>query len=579
MSKKKNLFAPPTPEEIAALDAGMSLPQGSKKKSKNLFAPPSPEETSLFNAPVPQQEPAPAPLPEFSELESAGLGVLQGGSLGFADEIEGAVRGGYNKLTGDKQSLEDLYLKYRDIARERDKQSAEQNPISHGIGNVGGAVATSLFPGFGGANIGKLMALGAVTGVGASEGTNLADVVKDAEVGAITGGIAGRLGNKIGRALTPEARHAAANLRAVKALDGKIEPGVENVGNVVLKKGLLPFMGGAEGTRKGISEATEVVEKEVQPLLSGATQVIKQNPSVVAGRQALDNDIVSFAKQFMNNIEDSEAPKFARQIGRDAFYWSQKAKGAINDPAKLRGVRMDIDQQIDRLSSEAWRPGKEVTNPRIKFLQDLRTLINNEVEGLVNSASTGLGKQVKSKFRDYSNLIKAEKLAGNAVKADFANPPGKLDLKTGVGLSGAYLLNNPWLAGVAGVVKGTEMLTQNPIRRLGNIASARTQHAMGNFLETNTGKAVAGLTEAAVSKGGASTGVQSSIQSLYRKSPEQLRAVADSFRQDPATENYGNALNKAVESGDQQSIDAILFAMEQRPDIRAKLRLMLGEEG
>ncbi len=148
------------------------------------------------------------------QLEALGRGALQGGTLGFADEIAGAGEAGADALTGDVGSLEDLMKKYRqhrDESRANFKAASDAHPVTTAAGNLAGGILPALalaYPTGGGslvaeAGLGaKLLqgaktgaALGAVTGAGDSE----ADVTKG-DVGglaqdvAIGGGVGGALG-------------------------------------------------------------------------------------------------------------------------------------------------------------------------------------------------------------------------------------------------------------------------------------------------------------------------------------------------------------------------------------------------
>jgi hypothetical protein len=72
-------------------------------------------------------------------LSAAAQGVGQGLSFGLSDEIEGAVRGGYDALTSDK-SFTDAYAERRDVARERLSRAAEDNPVAYYGGEIGSAL-------------------------------------------------------------------------------------------------------------------------------------------------------------------------------------------------------------------------------------------------------------------------------------------------------------------------------------------------------------------------------------------------------------------------------------------------------
>lgn len=139
--------------------------------------------------------------PRFNELESAGLGSIQGASLGWADEIEGAglgfvddlkkifspsagepskVKRDENGRVVNPEELTGSYEKHRDDARSMYKQAEKENPNSFLAGNLAGSFAV---PGSVGAA--KAALLGATTGFGLSEGDASQQLMDAATGGAI----------------------------------------------------------------------------------------------------------------------------------------------------------------------------------------------------------------------------------------------------------------------------------------------------------------------------------------------------------------------------------------------------------
>ncbi|RYG61216.1 hypothetical protein EON64_18745 [archaeon] len=123
-------------------------------------------------------------------LESLGRGALQGVSLGYADEITGAIE---SALT------EKSYTQARDEARANNSKSQESNPWTYGAGELGGGAATLLVPGAAGVGAGLkgAAALGAAGALGSSN----ADLTKGEVGGALLdtaiGGTIGAVANKV----------------------------------------------------------------------------------------------------------------------------------------------------------------------------------------------------------------------------------------------------------------------------------------------------------------------------------------------------------------------------------------------
>lgn len=140
------------------------------------------------------------PTDTYTPVESGLLGAAQGASLGFADELEGGVKGTYNRLTGNSKDLVQAYQDARDKARARYELAREQNPGSFMTGEVGGGLATTLIPGLNvakgatlGAKLGTAAALGATSGLGTSTSDltkgELQDAALDTAGGAALGGV------------------------------------------------------------------------------------------------------------------------------------------------------------------------------------------------------------------------------------------------------------------------------------------------------------------------------------------------------------------------------------------------------
>lgn len=115
-----------------------------------------------------------------SALESGARGVAQGASMGFADELTGAVE----SMLTDK-----TYEQARDESRANYAKAQADNPGTYLAGQIGGgAASTALIPGSG---VARLGALGAASGLGASEAKDALGMAEDAVIGGGTGLVLG----------------------------------------------------------------------------------------------------------------------------------------------------------------------------------------------------------------------------------------------------------------------------------------------------------------------------------------------------------------------------------------------------
>ena len=198
-----------------------------------------PQGTTTTTTPTPQ-----APAPQISTPEAIVSGVKRGATANFNDELSGvaaasglpdtmagisnmgaqlpigAARLAYEHLTGQPGEATKAYNDAVDKIRQYQQQVDEQHPIASTVGQVGGALATSLLP----------------VGV-AGQGAGLA---ARAGIGAATGGAYGALYGA-GAGTTPEDRLTQAATGGVlgAATGGIIPPvaaGIGKIGSVVSDK-------------------------------------------------------------------------------------------------------------------------------------------------------------------------------------------------------------------------------------------------------------------------------------------------------------------------------------------------------
>ena len=280
----------------------------------------------------------------FSPLESAGLGAIQGATLGYGDEAEGALRAGTDALAGKNlnQSLTDLYTKYRDLARQRNELAEKQNPKSYFAGQLGGGAATAFVPGLGELNLGKAAAVGAAAGLGSSN----ADLTKgeigkaalDTGIGAGIGAASYGVTKGIQSLLSPEARQLAAQKSAVRAIGGKpiITGPKQNlqVGQAVLENNALPLFGGSEATLDAIKSAQEAAEERVNPLIEKTSQLAQEQ--YVPEEKAY---------QVANQLHDADKAEFEKAM---QSYTNQATKaasqGASEEQPNLPGLIDNLEQ-------------------------------------------------------------------------------------------------------------------------------------------------------------------------------------------------------------------------------------------
>lgn len=208
--------------------------------------------------------------PDISELDSAGRGLAQGASFGFADELAGGAEALWDKaIKGDQRALTDLYKQHRDESRANFDAAEKANPKSFMAGQVGGAIGTALVPGLGEANLAKLGAMGAAQGLGASKADltegDIAGAARDTAIGGGIGLATGLAGKGIQK-LLPSAEQAVGSIintaedisnplsslpgRSYETLPGKVLGASEGTASRLNAIGSIPETAG-QAVRKG----------------------------------------------------------------------------------------------------------------------------------------------------------------------------------------------------------------------------------------------------------------------------------------------------------------------------------------
>lgn len=163
------------------------------------------------------------PPPDISKLESFLRGGGQGLSLGFGDELTGAVESLFTDKTYDQS---------RDEAREANRLAREANPKTFIAGDVAGSIAPVLLSGGEGlvargagalapTTIKGLMALGAAQGAGYSEAKDVPGLLRDMGVSSVLAGGVGTAAKglgALGKTLRADELADIAQTRGAKAL-------------------------------------------------------------------------------------------------------------------------------------------------------------------------------------------------------------------------------------------------------------------------------------------------------------------------------------------------------------------------
>lgn len=291
------------------------------------------------------QPAAPAAPVEQPGMVEAGLrGLKQGVTLGFGDELTGAIESLFTSKT---------YKQSRDEARASDKAAQGAHPWVYGAGELGGGVATSLVPGLGlakgaglAANAIKAGAISAVAGLGGSEketiGGQLQDAATSGVLGGVTAGVAGkvlagapervekrllgnitegatatqrdrvvgRAGSKVGDVL--EAIKGDKAIKAAGAEPSKLLPAIETaLDDAGSRLDAVYAKAGSQGIK-----VSDVVGR-VQGIAADLAKDPGKRPLATAVQSTADDILASWGSR--THVSPQEVRVLARDIGDSAF--------------------------------------------------------------------------------------------------------------------------------------------------------------------------------------------------------------------------------------------------------------------
>lgn len=367
---------------------------------------------------------------------TAGMSFLRGAgqssSLGFGDELYGAVAAALPGLTGStKGSYSERYAEARDYARRKDLQAESDNPKAYMGGALTGGALTAFAPGLGALNagkgakaaevIGKGAATGAITGVGSSDAspiTNPEGLAAAGLKGGLLGGAAAGTFRGLGAA-AGAAKKTFTPTRTASVLLGAPESAIERY---MANRGAVNAAKPREQLTKELMESMEKFKE--QRVLGGSSK----------SREILDEEGVEFAGDELADIFASKANQLkARSEGvwddptQEATYaWlkSMEAKyrpkafvegeqdlvdAMARDPEAVQAMGMKPPEEIGGVYHEVLKPG-DIERALRKETE--RTLSANRIKDLVQNLQRKTQYEVQpGKFADTDDLIRKDMAA------------------------------------------------------------------------------------------------------------------------------------------------------------------------
>lgn len=318
----------------------------------------------------------PKPVSLGDRAANAGLGAVQGATLGLGDELAGLGNSAIDtvgKATGLMDGKVDPvgdYAKYRDVARSQNDAAQKQSVGEYGAGQLLGSLAVPVGEvGSVGQAAAKFGGLGAAQGFGSSTGQG-ADLAKDTAIGAGLGAATGAGAQKLGQTLraAPEALNDLAESSAVKSFNpsgpqmAKIQalPGGANaVGRNLLDKGVVSFGDTAEKSSAKLGSATTKAGQDIGAIYKAADakaapdQLLKADDFISAMEPTLRKLQGNAATRSLVPILEKQAQDIAETYGQNPITFqqakelvsgmqSQAFSGAGLDPTIQKSLRQDV---------------------------------------------------------------------------------------------------------------------------------------------------------------------------------------------------------------------------------------------
>mgnify|MGYP003552372821 FL=1 len=365
------------------------------------------------------------PAEQTGLIESLARGGAQGLTVGFADELSGLVESALTDKT---------YEQARDESRANFKAADKANPIASGIGTAVGGLGSFAVPGLGAVGTGMkgVLAtgakLGALSGVGTSEGHTArevgADTLKGAAVGTVlapimsgVSGAAGLVGSKIAKTAEHAVNPAVQRLLALgakardligprgqKALEGQSE--LAEMGLFArTAQGKLPDQ--AELAARLHAKGDEIV-KGMRDLVSSASQSVNVDPQQVGVK------LIDAADAVIAKAQPTAQRALNDNLSDNVLAPLMKANG---DLGKLWELKKNVGEWI----GPAWN--KTRSPEEIDMYKAVNSILNEEVISATNAAAEKLGLPALAKLNKQYGAIAntrdmlSSSLASEAVKS------------------------------------------------------------------------------------------------------------------------------------------------------------------
>ena len=340
---------------------------------------------------------------EPSMLKTVAGKLASGASLGFVDELAGGLEAGgrafglkglggkLNEIglseegpTMDYDTLSAAYKGARDAERVSQSRMSKANPVTSGISEIAGSIAT--FPATGAASlagrVGTAAGFGAVSGLGTSNEESLSGMAQDAAIGgALAGGMQYGGEKVIGPAIRKVGSLFSDN-KPFKAL-GKTAAGIspENTERYLARSKQVNAAPELEDVGRYFKdEAIPKLQEHISKLDNEAWNALSTDPSLAK------QDVLQIGQDYVNKMLQGRGGNLSRTAGTGADADKIKAiYDQLEEVQKAFGSHMseaDLKSVVQNMQKLGWSlEGSPRTSLQGQALQELSGVYNELLKG------------------------------------------------------------------------------------------------------------------------------------------------------------------------------------------------------
>ena len=366
-----------------------------------------------------------------SQLESGIRGAAQSASFGFADEATGALEAGKDLIMDPQTNLDnvtDKYSQHRDESRKNYHDAEKANPGSYLTGELAGGAATMAVPGLnamkaatfaGRVGAGALAGarVGAISGLGASEGQDASEVIRDTGKGAAIGGAFGGAVPAVltgaGKAIQPVQKMVQDGPRVIKDFKGSFgsgfQEGAQQAQNIPVVSSLPLVRSAAElvgGIKGGIQAGRNagILQNELKTLSvnNGKTLSVNNGKDLSAPIEDLGIDLLNAGPSPTKDWVASRAATVAPgQIKSDQYRQILE----MGTDRQRAATKFDAKAISGELSNDFDTVAELLGNDRAKTFQSLHTKAAAEFKPEVGDKALSAVQRARNSANGLKSLV------------------------------------------------------------------------------------------------------------------------------------------------------------------------------